>query len=137
MVIGLRFFHTLGTVGLFQDCEQGEGRILGPGEDFVSSAAQCCPSLLQKGRSPLQLSSGVSPGAALPHTPRVLGLTSRCSSGLAADGAERMAGHSRTPARGASLLGTIPMSATLTDPQDQQGQSWKKPTMECEVEYGW
>lgn len=95
MVIGLRFFHTLGTVGLFQDCEQGEGRILGPGEDFVSSAAQCCPSLLQKGRSPLQLSSGVSPGAALPHTPRVLGLTSRCSSGLAADGAERMAGRSR------------------------------------------
>lgn len=49
MVIGLRFFHTLGTVGLFQDCEQGGGRILGPGEDFVSSAAQCCPSLLQKG----------------------------------------------------------------------------------------
>lgn len=48
MVIGLRFFHTLGTVGLFQDCEQGGGRILGPGEDFVSSAAQCCPSLLQK-----------------------------------------------------------------------------------------
>lgn len=48
MVIGLRFFHTLGTVGLFQDCEQGGGRILGPGEDFVSSAAQCCPSLPQK-----------------------------------------------------------------------------------------
>lgn len=37
MVIGLRFFHTLGIVGLFQDCERGGGRrILGPGEDFLS-----------------------------------------------------------------------------------------------------
>lgn len=45
MVIGLRFFHTLGTVGLFQDCEQGGGRMPGPGEDFVGSAAECCQSL--------------------------------------------------------------------------------------------
>lgn len=89
-------------------------------------------------RSPLQLTFGVSPGATLPHTPAGPGrFLSGATPGLAADGAERTAGHSRTPAGGSSLLGTIPMSATLTVPQDRRGQSWKKPTMECEVEYGW
>lgn len=137
MVIGLRFFHTLGTVGLFQDCEQGGGRIPGPGEDFVSSAAQGCPSLPQERAVTTPAHPWVSPGAALPHTPRARAVQVPVPPGAAADGAERTAGRSRTPAGGSSLLGTIPMAATLTVPQDRRGQSWKKPTMECEVEYGW
>lgn len=55
-------------------------------------------------------------------------------------GCRRSGAHGRAqqdPAGGSSLLGTIPMSAAPTDPQDRRCQSWKKPTMECEVEYGW
>lgn len=96
MVIGLRFFHTLGTVGLFQDCEQGGGRILGPREDFVSSAAQCCRCLPRKPAVTTPAHLRVSPGAALPHTPRDPGGSSPVLPGLAADGAERAAGRGRT-----------------------------------------
>lgn len=58
MVIGLRFFHTLGIVGLFQDCEQGEGRILGPGEDLLVLLLNvACLCLLQEGEQLAALSS--------------------------------------------------------------------------------
>lgn len=128
MVIGLRFFHTLGTVGLFQDREQERGRILGPGEDLVSSTAQCCPSLPQKQAVTTPAHLWGEPWGCPASQPLGPGrFLSRCSPGPAADGAERTAGRSRTPAGGSSLLGKIPMSATLTAPRTGAASPGRSP----------
>lgn len=90
MVIGLRFFHTLGTVGLFQDCEQGGGEgSRAPERTCVSSAAQCCPCLPRERAvtTPAQL-WGEPCGCPASH-PRVWAAPVPVSPGLAAGRAER------------------------------------------------
>lgn len=159
MVMGLRFFHTLGIVGLFQDCEQGGGEDPGPWRGLLSvlllNVARL--RLLQSSEQLAALSSfsGQRLGICLYYThavpkrfillvlpqgwfprdwckqPGAAGWGASCRP---AAGPRRIR---RTCRVGSSLLGAIHASATLTVPQAQLGQSWKKPTMECEVEYGW
>lgn len=134
MVIGLWVFHTLGIVGLLQDCEQGGGRILGPREDSVSAAAERCLSPSSAPRSLPRQRPGIS------FITPVRFLKGSCSrsrprAGSRGAGWDELPPSSRTPA--SSLLGAIRAAATLTVPQDQHRQPWKKPTMEGEVEYGW
>lgn len=137
-----RFFHTLGVVGLFQDCEQGGGRLPGPAEDALSSAAEWCLSPPAAAPSSLP---GQGPGTRLCHpcaAPARFILLVLPLGGFPRAWSKQPP-SSRIPANPLDLPGGFqpprrdPRVCDTHHPQDRLGQPWKKPTMECEVENGW